>query len=132
MNRLWTKEDMFAKREIIIPTTEENYLQYKSQQSLSQSPVQDAKLEELIDQFISSTELRDREFANFLLRENSFNLTKAILAYENQIKTNPFAKETIPENSFLDDEIKEVIRVEKKNKKDDWQDFSWDEGEEIL
>lgn len=86
INRLWTKDDLFGRKQIIIPLTSEQLLQLKAEEAEKMKEQQEkieAKQIETIKQFCEATGC-EPDIAKFFLSQKSWNLTKALTVYHTQ------------------------------------------------
>jgi len=97
INKLWTSEDIFSRKEILIPTTMEDFLRHQSTLPAAQT-AQPPKFEQRVDLIKKFMEIShcDEMIATYFLESKNYNFTKALGMY--------FAEQ---ENKTLDiDEIR--------------------------
>jgi len=109
INKMWTGDDIFSRKEIMIPTTLEIFLKHQSSIPQSYQTSQPPKFEKRMDLMKKFSEIAncDEKIAKYFLEAKNYNFTKALGMYF-----------TEQENKTLDiEEIKK--KYEEKEKEDE-------------
>jgi len=86
INKFWIDEDIYGKKEVLIPTTLKEFLAHESRQQLERnqaaptirvSPTEDGKRSELITKFASIARCNG-DVALYYLEQRNYNFTKAL------------------------------------------------------
>jgi len=143
-NRLWTQDDIFARKELIIPISTEDYLKYQSQQatkgsnpsSSSFSDFSNERKKEMVTKFIEMTNC-DEGLAVYFLEQKNFNFTKALGMFHAQaseelkksMSNTMKVRTSRPEDIIQESKEDDMIRKKKGGSSPDL--LGWDDAQII-
>jgi len=78
-NKIWTNRDIFARKELIIPVTPEQYMKYQAEKKAS-GELSSVDKQNLITKFVEITQCQT-EFARHFLVEKAWNFEEALSMY---------------------------------------------------
>jgi len=118
VNRLWTNEEVFARKEIIIPTNTEQFLKYQSElnPTLRSDKVQSQDYSYLdrkgeINKFIEITAC-EPEVAYYYLVEKNWNFTRALGFYFSQLEGGSDGSDMETKRKSLDEKQRKALKEE--------------------
>jgi LysM repeat protein len=111
INKLWNQNDIFGRKELIIPISSEDFIKYQAlHPNRVVQELTSEKIEEMILKFVQMTSC-DPSLAKFFLEQKNYNFTKALGMFHRQ------ASEKLQSKSLKSYLSKDLLFNEEKNEK---------------
>lgn len=104
-NKLWTSEDIFARKELIIPTSHNHLQHQQSRIPLSMDTIPPEK-KSLVHKFMEITQ-RDEKFSFQFLVDRKWNFVQALTVYYSQEGSGGKAVDSESDNALDSKSLKE-------------------------
>jgi len=142
LNRLWTNNDLFSRKEILIPISAEGFMEMKEQSPRSKSPPYNnqfaiRKKAQLTEKFVTITKCED-DLAQFFLESNNWNFSKALGSYHQQTNTSSQSEKDKnkevkkPKQRMTEDEDIWISDDEKQSPKSNNESFVYNDDSSLM